>query len=51
MNKTASAYIKPHLEGLSAEQRHYMQKGFLLGVQYTRDEIDAFIKSREMTVN
>lgn len=51
MKKSTLSYIKPHLKGLSAEQRHYLQKGFLLGVQYTRDEIDAYIKSREMTVN
>lgn len=51
MKKTATAYIKPHLEGLNKEQIHYMQKGFLLGIQYTRDEIDAFIKSKEQTVN
>ena len=51
MKKSASQFIKPHLKGLSLEERHAMQQGFLLGIEYTKQEIDEFIKQKEHEVN
>lgn len=41
---TPSKYLKPHLRDVTPEERHLIQKGFLLGIEYTKMEIDEFIK-------
>lgn len=46
MKMTPSKYLAPHLRDCKPEERHLIQKGFLLGIQYTRDEIDEFIRRK-----
>jgi len=51
MKKKPLDFIKPHLKGLSLEERHAMLQGFLLGLEYTKQEMDNFIKQKEQQLS
>ena len=51
MKKTPAQFLKPHLRDYNPEERHLVQKGFSLGIQYTREEMDAFIKEKTANLN
>lgn len=49
--KSPSEYLKPHLNGLTQEEIHLVQKGFRLGLEWAKEEIDHFIKVKDVPVN
>lgn len=46
-----SDFLKPHLKGYTPEEVHLIQKGFKLGLQWAKDEVDHYIKMNERTAN
>ena len=46
-----SVYLKPHLKGLTPEEVSLVQRGFRLGLEWAKDEVDHYIKMNERTAN
>ncbi len=49
--KKPSEWLKPHIEDCTPEERHLIQKGFLLGLKYTMEEMDRYIRIKTIPVN
>lgn len=46
-----SDFLKPHLKGYTPEEVHLIQKGFKLGLQWAKEEIDYFVAEKEKELN